>query len=112
MAAIAAYRNLFRATKIAFQGDSRVLTAARDQIRLNFREKASLPASDPEVQPAIQHAEEVASFLRQNVVQGKKEKDGVYRLRIHEETERGDNDTIKIGGGKTVKIDGKTCADR
>jgi hypothetical protein len=32
-------------------------------------------------------------------------------LRIHEETERGDNDTIKIAGGKTVKIDGKTCKD-
>ncbi|KAL1892764.1 Mitochondrial zinc maintenance protein 1, mitochondrial [Sporothrix stenoceras] len=110
MSAIQAYRNLFRATRIAFQGDSRVLSAAREQIRTNFREKASLP--EAEVQPAIQHAEEVASFLRANVVQGKREEEGVYRLRIHEETERGDNDTIKIGGGKTVKIDGKTCADK
>ena len=33
-------------------------------------------------------------------------------LRIHEETERGDNDTVKTGNGQTVKIDGKTCADR
>ncbi|CAK7228922.1 Mitochondrial zinc maintenance protein 1, mitochondrial [Sporothrix bragantina] len=112
MAALVAYRNLFRAAKLAFEGDARVLSEAHQQIRNKFRENASLPASDPAVQPAIQHAEEVASFLRQNVVQGKKEKDGVYRLRIHEETERGDNDTIKIGGGKTVKIDGKTCADR
>jgi len=32
-------------------------------------------------------------------------------LRIHEHTERGDNDTIKLGNGKTIKIDGKTCAD-
>lgn len=54
------------------------MVAARDQIRINFREKASLPAS--EIQPAIQHAEEVASFLRANVVQGKREKDGVYSM--------------------------------
>lgn len=33
-------------------------------------------------------------------------------LRIHEETERGDNDTVKFPGGQTVKIDGKKCSDR
>jgi hypothetical protein len=59
-------------------GDSRVLSAAREQIRVNFREKAGLPES--EVQPAIQHAEEVASFLRANVVQGKREEEGVYSM--------------------------------
>ena len=32
-------------------------------------------------------------------------------LRIHEETERGDNDTIKMPNGKKVVIDGKSCAD-
>lgn len=31
-------------------------------------------------------------------------------LRIHKDTERGNNDTIKVGN-KTVKIDGKTCKD-
>ncbi|CAK7565133.1 MAG: Mitochondrial zinc maintenance protein 1, mitochondrial [Sporothrix epigloea] len=112
MSALVAYRNLFRAAKVAFEGDVRVLSEANKQIRSKFRENAGLSASDPAVQPAIQHAKEVASFLRQNVVQGKKEEGDVYKLRIHEETERGDNDTIKIGGGKTAKIDGKTCADR
>ncbi len=33
-------------------------------------------------------------------------------LRIHQDTERGDNDTIKFSNGATVKIDGKTCAER
>jgi complex III assembly factor LYRM7 len=33
-------------------------------------------------------------------------------LRIHEHTERGDNDTIKMPNGQKVVIDGKTCADR
>ncbi|KAK3330691.1 hypothetical protein B0H66DRAFT_544617 [Apodospora peruviana] len=105
--ALQAYRHLMRAASIAFDGDMRVLAAAREQIRNGFREKANLAASDPEVQPAIQKAEEMASFLKSNVVQGRKEGD-VYKLRIHEHTERGDNDTVKLGG-QTIKIDGKKC---
>ena len=30
-------------------------------------------------------------------------------LRIHEHTERGDNDTVKMPNGQKVVIDGKTC---
>jgi hypothetical protein len=56
-------------------GDTRVLEAARQQIRQGFREKASLPADDPSIGPAIQHAEEVAQFLKTNLVQGRKEGD-------------------------------------
>ncbi len=40
-----------------------------------FREKATLSPSDPAAEQAIKHAEEVAAFLRSNVVQGKKEGD-------------------------------------
>ncbi|KAM7201936.1 hypothetical protein V8F20_004644 [Naviculisporaceae sp. PSN 640] len=101
-----AYRHLMRAARIAFEGDSRVLNAARESIRNGFRENASLPPSDPAVAPAIQKAEELASFLKSNVVQGKREGD-TYKLRIHEHTERGDNDSIKLAG-KTIKIDGST----
>ncbi|KAK1758289.1 zinc maintenance protein [Echria macrotheca] len=108
--ALQAYRHLMRAARIAFEGDVRVLDAARQQIRQGFRDNAALPASDPQVQPAIQHAEEVASFLRTNLVQGKKNGSGAYELRIHKDIERGDNDTVKIGN-KTVKIDGKKCSD-
>lgn len=50
-----------------------MLDSARQQIRQGFRDKASLPASDPSIQPALQHAEEVANFLKTNLVQGKKE---------------------------------------
>jgi len=55
-----------------------VLDAAKQSIRQGFRDKASLPVSDPSIQPAIQHAEEVASFLKANVVQGKREGDNTY----------------------------------
>ncbi|KAL2134584.1 hypothetical protein VTI74DRAFT_11406 [Chaetomium olivicolor] len=112
MAAVQAYKNLLRAARIAFEGDTRMLVAARQQIRQGFREKASLPASDPSIQPAIQHAEEVASFLKANLVQGRKE-GSTYKLRIHEHTERGDNDSIKMGN-KNAKTDGsvKCCSER
>jgi hypothetical protein len=36
----------------------------------------------------------------------------LLELRIHEHTERGDNDTVKMPNGQKVVIDGKTCADR
>ncbi|KAK4136880.1 hypothetical protein BT67DRAFT_193488 [Trichocladium antarcticum] len=111
MAALQAYRSLLRASRIAFEGDARVLDAARQSIRAGFRDKASLPASDPTVQPAIIHAEEVASFLKANLVQGKRE-GSTYKLRIHEHTERGDNDSVKLGN-QGVKMDGfKCCSER
>ena len=50
-----------------------MLDSARQSIRQGFRDKAALPVSDPSIQPAIQHAEEVASFLKANLVQGKRE---------------------------------------
>ena len=57
----------------------------------------------------IGHAEGVAEILRHNVVQGKKvEGKDALELRIHHDTERGDNDTIRNPNGKggVVKIGG------
>ncbi|KAI2605455.1 uncharacterized protein GGS25DRAFT_524971 [Hypoxylon fragiforme] len=108
--ALRTYRNLFRVTGLAFKGDERVLNAARDQIRNRFRENATLEPSSPEVSSAIEHAQDVAKIIRHNIVQGKKEGE-LYKLRIHEDTERGDNDTVKLPGGQKVKIDGKKCCD-
>ncbi|KAK2593555.1 Mitochondrial zinc maintenance protein 1, mitochondrial [Conoideocrella luteorostrata] len=106
--ALAAYRNLMRAARIAFQGDAPVLAAAKQQIRHEFRQKSSMSSSDSATKEAIQHAQEVAKFLRANVVQGKKldGEDNMYRLRIHEDTERGDNDTIKMAGQGTIGGEG------
>ncbi|KAI1343541.1 hypothetical protein F5Y15DRAFT_412325 [Xylariaceae sp. FL0016] len=106
--ALPAYRSLLRAARIAFTGDERILSAARSSIRDGFRANAALEPSSPQSQDAVKHAEEVASILRSNVVQGKKEGEN-YKLRIHEHTERGDNDTVKLPNGKKVKIDGTMC---
>ncbi|CAM1501552.1 Fc.00g035360.m01.CDS01 [Cosmosporella sp. VM-42] len=105
--ALVAYRNLMRAARIAFQGDAPILSAAQAQIRNEFRQNALLNPSDESVSAGIQHAEAVAKVLRENVVQGQKTQadEESYKLRIHEYTERGDNESIKtastgsVGGG-------------
>lgn len=51
-----------------------VLSAAQLQIRNEFRQKASIDPSGASA--AIQHAEEVAKVLRENVVQGKRTEEG------------------------------------
>ncbi|KAI6775053.1 hypothetical protein HG530_001811 [Fusarium avenaceum] len=96
--ALNAYRHLMRAARIAFQGDAPILSAAQLQIRNEFRQKASIDASTAPA--AIKHAEDVAKVLRQNVIQGQKleDDDNTYKLRIHEDIERGDNESIKTAG--------------
>ncbi|KAI1061545.1 hypothetical protein LB506_011776 [Fusarium annulatum] len=118
--ALNAYRHLMRAARIAFQGDAPILSAAQLQIRNEFRQKASVDAADASA--AIKHAEEVAKVLRQNVVQGQRTEEGkdtfsefrlvgrgrkrklitTTELRIHEDIERGDNESIKTAGKGTV----------
>ncbi|KAF8473473.1 hypothetical protein BDZ91DRAFT_845903 [Kalaharituber pfeilii] len=127
MSALAAYRHLLRAIRIAFQGvysfsnsprtsppqrpqltsmrpsltgDTILLSTARAESRLQFANSRSLPPDSPETTHRIQHAQDVAKVLRENVIQGQKvqgsrEGEEMYKLRIHELIERGDNDTIK-----------------
>ncbi|RDL41488.1 Uncharacterized protein BP5553_01467 [Venustampulla echinocandica] len=110
--ALAAYRHLLRSARIAFQGDLPLLHAARQEARNGFRKNSNLSPEDPALAPAIAHAEDVAKILMENVVQGEHKGDNMYKLRMHDRTERGDNDTIKMPNGKTVVIDGKTCGDK
>ena len=52
-------------------GDAPVLSAAQLQIRSEFLQKSNL-SDAASVQTAIDHAEEIARVLRENVVQGQK----------------------------------------
>ncbi|OJJ50637.1 hypothetical protein ASPZODRAFT_55261 [Penicilliopsis zonata CBS 506.65] len=107
LSARSAYRQLLRATRIAFQDDVRVLIAARQEARRNFDQNHRVGIDTP---MHINHAIEVATILRHNIVQGVKDgqkEDSKWELRIHDDIERGDNDSVKIGG-KSVKID-KAC---
>ncbi|KAJ5550600.1 Complex 1 LYR protein [Penicillium sp. DV-2018c] len=107
-AAKSAYRQLLRSTRIAFHNDLPVLAAARLEARNNF-EKNRRPAVDTGMQ--INHAIEVANILRHNIVQGSRpqgDESAKWELNIHDEIERGDNDSIKVGGNN-VKIH-KACS--
>lgn len=95
--ALSAYRNLLRATRIAFNGDVPLLHSARQQARQGFEKGRSLKPESSEAATAIQHAQGVSEVLRHNIVQGR-QIDGTedkYKLQIHEDTERGFNDTVK-----------------
>ncbi|GAA5851320.1 hypothetical protein JCM9279_001103 [Rhodotorula babjevae] len=117
--AASAYRALLRSQRLTFKGDALALQAAHEQTRVLFHR--FIPSSSASVSPFqarstilpppelapksdltpevvdehIQGAFEIAAFLRKNVVQGVRNDDGNFALRIHEETERGDNDSIK-----------------
>ncbi|KAJ5198543.1 Mitochondrial zinc maintenance protein 1 [Penicillium cinerascens] len=106
--ALSAYRQILRATRVAFANDSRVLLAARAEARRNFDQNRRVGV-DTGMQ--INQAIEVASILRHNIVQGSREdgnEDAKWELNIHDQIERGDNDTIKVGN-KDVKIH-KACS--
>jgi complex III assembly factor LYRM7 len=117
------------------EDDLPVLIAARQEARQNF-DKNRRPAVDTGMQ--INHAIEVANILRHNIVQGSREqgdesaKWGMFffprlcpteslwqgnclltrtasiELNIHDQIERGDNDSIKVGD-QDVKIH-KACS--
>ncbi|KAF2669741.1 hypothetical protein BT63DRAFT_455725 [Microthyrium microscopicum] len=93
--ALSAYRTLLRSTRIAFQGDPRTLIASRQKARASFEEARSLSLGSPEAAEKIAEAQEVAKILRENVLQGMavEGKENTYKLRIHEHTELGDNDS-------------------
>ena len=104
-------------------GDAPTLTAALASTRAGFEQNRDLASAD--VEAAIKDAHEVATFLRRNLVQGQRvdgdaaaaaeagQGDGtvvglsgsdgaLYRLRLHEDIERGDNESIKTAGKGTV----------
>ncbi|KAG9095861.1 hypothetical protein FS749_009582 [Ceratobasidium sp. UAMH 11750] len=89
-----AYRALFRASGATFAGDDRVLHAFRDKIRAET--VAGRQEPDPtEYEARVQHAFEVATVLKKNIVQGTKGDGDTYRLRITPDTELGSNDGVK-----------------
>ncbi|PWY75498.1 mitochondrial zinc maintenance protein 1, mitochondrial [Aspergillus heteromorphus CBS 117.55] len=108
ISARSAYRQLLRATRIAFRNDIRVMLGARQEARRNFDNHPRVGIDTP---MQIKHAVEVADILKHNIVQGVREKgdeDAKWELRIHDDIERGDNDSIRVNG-KQVKVD-KPCS--
>jgi hypothetical protein len=65
-------------TNIDNVDDTRLLHAAQTQAREAFRSNASLAPNDPASIAAVEHAENVAKILRENVVQGQHVGDDRY----------------------------------
>ncbi|KAJ6630653.1 RF-1 domain-containing protein [Mycena sp. CBHHK59/15] len=93
-----AYRLLFRAASSTFKGDEPVLRAFRLKVRQDV--VAARSVTDPAAYE--QHntlARDIASILRQNVVQAARlddpQKQDTWRVRITEDTELGCNESIK-----------------
>jgi complex III assembly factor LYRM7 len=59
-------------------GDTTTLLAARHEARKNFENNRGLATGSEEMSKSITHAEEVAKFLRENVVQGQADGTGSY----------------------------------
>lgn len=101
-----AYRYLLRSSQLAFGGDPVAFNAARQAIRENF--KNNNYTSQDELDQQLAHAKEVGVILRQNVVQGVRQNpdENKFTLRIHSETELGDNDDIKKKSKSTLGAGG------
>jgi len=107
---LSAYRTLLRSTRIAFQGDIRTLLAARQNARDGFEKHRDLSSGSEEAVKRIHYANDISKMLRENVLQGApvEGKENRYRLRIHEHTELGDNESIKTSGKGNVS--GQCCS--
>ncbi len=99
--------------------------AARSEIRTSF--DGAREITDVEQRAKLEHAQQVAKVLRVNVVQGRRverslgqrgreegqgkghaeaeAEGGTYALRIHSETELGDNDSIRKAKAKDLPKD-------
>ena len=86
--ALPAYRQLLRATRIAFQGDEHLMHAARAQARVGFEKLSTADSSSKEVTDAIAHAKGVAEVLRHNIVQGVQAADGQTMSAYSHENDR------------------------
>ncbi|EIN07810.1 hypothetical protein PUNSTDRAFT_88482, partial [Punctularia strigosozonata HHB-11173 SS5] len=94
-AARSAYRHLWRASSSTFAGDLPTLTAWRAKMRNDAR--AVEAESDPKAyESKITLAREIADILQKNIAQARKQENSdVWRLRLTEKTELGDNESIK-----------------
>lgn len=75
-----------------------MILAAHSQARSRFEQSRTVATGSEDAVKAIEEAKSVATILRQNLVQGEQEEADRYKLNIHDEIERGDNDTIKLAG--------------
>ncbi|KAH8549838.1 hypothetical protein BGW37DRAFT_468913 [Umbelopsis sp. PMI_123] len=104
--ALGAYRNLLKAQKQTFGADLATFNAARAKAYEEFNNSRN-ETDAAVIEEKIALANQVASILRSNIVQGvrkEEEKDtDIYQLKFHPGIELGDNDSIRKAKGSHKK---------
>ncbi|TFK27386.1 hypothetical protein FA15DRAFT_586488 [Coprinopsis marcescibilis] len=94
-----AYRDLWRAATLTFQGDEPVLQAFRQKMRIDANKVAQTAQDATSYAEQTQHFLEVSTVLRRNIVQAARVRTeggrDIYRVNLRKETELGDNETVK-----------------
>ncbi|KAI8636209.1 hypothetical protein BD408DRAFT_99631 [Parasitella parasitica] len=93
-AVIQAYRHLLKTQKQVFATDLKSVAAARKETYSRFMQSKDETNTDI-LEEKLQLAGQVETLLRKNVIQGVPQGNNTFKLRITEDTELGDNDTIK-----------------
>ncbi|CAK9437754.1 uncharacterized protein LODBEIA_P21320 [Lodderomyces beijingensis] len=105
MSAKAAYKNALKSIHFVFKNDIPVQQAAKSQVKSEMMAKSQL--SDPhEIQEAVEKLNAVSKFLVQNLVQGELQSNGRYFLNFHDQTELGDNESIKNSKSEMGSLSG------
>ncbi|KAI4525207.1 hypothetical protein K525DRAFT_290858 [Schizophyllum commune Loenen D] len=86
-AARAAYRDLWRAS-------SRTFAAFRAKMRDDATKALAVPVPGA-FEEHVKLTRDLAVFLRRNIIQGQQTGENSWRLRVTEDTELGDNDSVK-----------------
>ncbi|XP_058083518.1 mitochondrial zinc maintenance protein 1, mitochondrial [Magnolia sinica] len=79
-AALGAYRELLKATRKSFAGDSVMLTQSALEIRKKFEENRSV-SSELEIQRLVEEAREASQFISTMIVQAKLNERGGYEVK-------------------------------
>ncbi|ORZ05587.1 hypothetical protein BCR42DRAFT_427930 [Absidia repens] len=103
-AAITAYRQLLKTQRQVFGNDLRAIQAAQKETHARFMQFKDETNTDI-LDEKLALANQVATLLKQNVVQGESKDGERFKLNITKDTELGDNDSIK--NSKNIHRKGK-----
>ncbi|CAO2824404.1 unnamed protein product [Amaranthus hypochondriacus] len=84
MEVLKAYRQILKATRKSFAGDSQMLKASAMEVRTKFEENRSV-TSESDIQRLIDDAYTAAQFISTNIVQAKLNDRGSYEMKPSKE---------------------------
>lgn len=79
-----AYREVLKATRKSFAGDTQMLKASAMEVRSKFEENRSV-TSDSDIQKLIEDAREASNFISTMIVQARLNDRGGYEVKLDKE---------------------------